>query len=243
MRVRFGLRIRSRLALLGGASAMPIVLAATACTGISSVPPGGDGDSYTGAVYSLPTTRIPLIVSVNTTADQITIAAGEPLYIADEDHRYRLHLRQSIAHADIFNIAVGPNGLLTTADLRSDGRLDEAIIAAAKSVGAFESAMEERDGSQIVYATLIDAEALASPGDGMAPALAGLNQEINRVLKQRLTTANTSFLKAAAIVPQPNLYSCEARFSPASVATPCGRLHCRLLLPGPRHLCLRNSFF
>ena len=59
-------------------------LALSSCTGVKSVMIGDDGDSGSGLVYFMPTTRIPLVVSVNYKDDQIKVSAGEPQYIADE---------------------------------------------------------------------------------------------------------------------------------------------------------------
>lgn len=158
----------------------------------------------------MPTTRIPLVVTINEERDQIRIVAGEPQYIADEDHRYRLHIKTSIAHAEVFKVEVGANGLLTTVNLRSDGRLDEAGVALAKSVGVmFESAVATEAGDKTIYETLIDLEALARRHERADDSpLAVLNGEIHRAIDQFFRTSGKAapkgaYLRSASVSPRP----------------------------------------
>jgi len=145
---------------------LSICLAALGCTAVTSVGLHEREHSNSGLVYFLPTTRIPLAVAIDHTSGQLKVIAGDPIYIADERYPYRLTALFSPAHAEIVDFKINANGLLTTANLKSDGRLDEAIVEAAKSAGLFFESSVKREGEQQVYATLIDVEEL-SQRDGV----------------------------------------------------------------------------
>lgn len=138
---------------------------ALGCTGVTSVGLHDREHSNSGLVYFLPTTRIPLAVAIDHTNGQLKVIAGDPIYIADERHPYRLTSLYSPASAEIIEFKINANGLLTTANLKSDGRLDEAIVEAAKSAGLFFESSVQRVGEQQVYATLIDVEELTQRDD------------------------------------------------------------------------------
>lgn len=114
--------------------------AVSACTGVSSNPYSAEGP-HAGLVYSPPKADVPLTIAA--TANGLTVTAGALEYVRDEAYEFQLSHVFSPFHASEIKISA-QNGLLSTVDLESDGRLDETLIEAAKSaarVPTFESAM------------------------------------------------------------------------------------------------------
>ncbi len=168
-------------------------LALASCTGVKSMMIGDEGDSGTGLVYFMPTTRIPLVVSINYKDDQLKVSAGEPQYIADETKRYRVKSIFSPGHAEIVEFKVNANGLLTTADLKSEGRLDEAVVAAAKSAAFFLESAGVPSDDQRVFVAFIDVERLSQPAPNVGPSpLDELNAEIEAALRANMALAGPS---------------------------------------------------
>ena len=155
-------------------------LAATGCTAVTSVNPYERGGSNRGLVYFLPTTRIPLAVVIDRSNDQLKVTAGEPIYIADERYPYQMISIFSSASAEVVDFKVNANGLLETANLKSEGRFDEAVVGAAKSAGIFFENSAKSDGGQQVYVTLIDVEELSAERNDEG----GLDDSLNKKLKQ-----------------------------------------------------------
>ncbi|WP_282604460.1 hypothetical protein [Pelagibius sp. Alg239-R121] len=158
-------------------------LSLQSCTGVSSVAVGDKDDNNLGPVYFLPTTKLPLFVSVDTNGDGISISASEPVYIADEQHRYRLKSIYSPFHAETFDAKVSRTGLLNTLNYESDGRLDEAAQNALKSVGALVAQSQPADG-KLVLSREVDLEALTKPSvsEDLVSEIDILNSEINQAI-------------------------------------------------------------
>lgn len=169
------------------------------CTGVTSPGIGGTYDTKTGPVYFMPTTRIALTVTVDEKADQLILAAAQPTYIADENHRYRLNSIYSPFHAETVNFTIA-NGLLTKVDLESEGRLGQIIVAAAKSAFLIAESAADAPDQKILYSASIDVAKLV-PAPGTAIRSAGLNQlnnEIGQAVSQYMSDYQNSFLNTPA---------------------------------------------
>lgn len=108
---------------------------ATGCTGVTSEPPSF-ADMPSGLAYFLPSSLLP--VTINVTNDGMTMTASALEYIPDERHGYVLSHVYSPVHGDEMTFKVS-NGLLSSVDMKSDGRLDEVIVATAKSALVLEN--------------------------------------------------------------------------------------------------------
>lgn len=203
------------LRMLAALSACVLLL--QACAGMKSEPVGGESDGRLGIVYSLPTTRIPLFVSFNEKTDRISVTAKQPLYIADENHTYRLRSIYSPSHAEAVDLKVDANGLLTTVKFDSEGRLDEALVALARSAGVLfpESAKLDQAGEKQVFAAGLDLAELAARDTG---ALARLNGQINAALRASLGEAESAFLTRASAADGPIVTLEVARSFPGAFA-------------------------
>ncbi|MEO0621298.1 MAG: hypothetical protein AAF183_03655 [Pseudomonadota bacterium] len=185
------------------ATALATALALTACTGVSSPEIGGRYDSRTGPVYFMPTTRIPITVSVIENTKKLVLTAGDPVYVPDERHRYRLNSVTSPFHAETATFKVA-GGLLNSVELESDGKVDEFIVAATKSAFIFPEAAA--DGTVILSRSL-DVERLAPPDGSASPALAELNDDIADAIAAftRGDQGKSSFLKDLVATGRPML--------------------------------------
>lgn len=185
-----------------------LALSVQACSGLTSVEVGSDEDTALGLVYFLPTTRIPLTVSVNKTTDQIVVAATPPEFIADERYRYRLQSIYSPFHAETVDLKVTAAGLLTNANLTSEGRIAQTIVAAARSAALLiERATAFGGGETQIINISIDVAELASK----KTALDELNATINAALRTALAGSTKPFLTKASAVQGRNILTISVK--------------------------------
>lgn len=201
------------------------------CTGVTSVEVAAGGDTNLGPTYFVPTTLIPITISVAEGAGSITLAATEPVYVPDMDAgEYRLNSIYSPVHAEKFNITTTPNGLLTNIDYVSDARLDEALVNLAKSAGAV-LRPENQTTPKVVFSTSIDLAALVGDGTSLASnaALADLNARIQGALVNAVKGKNTGFLGRAASTARPIMtLSVQSPAASASAVAADERDKCRV---------------
>jgi hypothetical protein len=153
------------------------------CTGVTSPEIGGSRDTRTGPVYFMPTTRITLTVTVDEKKKQLILAAAQPTYIADEKHRYRLNSIYSPFHAETADFSI-QNGLLTSVELESEGRLGAIVVAAAKSAFLIAESATTAPDQKIYHSAPIDvAKMVPAPGStARSNELDRLNYEINKAV-------------------------------------------------------------
>lgn len=149
------------------------------CTAIQSVPIDSAQDTSQGPTYFLPTTAILLVVSLSGSRDQIEVAASQPEYIPDLAHGYSLNAVWSPFNSDDYEIKANTDGLLTSIDMKSQGRLDEALVNLSKSFGAIFLETNVTQQQRIpVFQDRVDIANLAED----PAALASLNEAINRAI-------------------------------------------------------------
>ncbi|MEO1611487.1 MAG: hypothetical protein AAFU55_03910 [Pseudomonadota bacterium] len=175
---------------------------ATGCTGVTSAPPSVE-DMPSGLAYFLPSSLLPVTISVK--EDGMTMTASALEYIPDERHGYVLKHVYSPAHGDEMTFEVS-NGLLSSIDLKSDGRLDEIIVAAAKSALVFENMSAKPTA---VYSDKLRIDRLISAekdAEGMT-ALDRLRTRIQSNIDQELPTARTFDIKVEREFPDADIPS------------------------------------
>ena len=171
-----------------------------ACTGMTSVEIGAEGDTNLGPSYYLPTTVIPLTVEIYESTGRITVAASEPVYVPDmAAGEFRLNSIYSEMHAEDVAVTTTASGLLTNIEYISDARTDEALVNLAKSAGTILQP-ETRLQKKIVFKSSIDLAALVVEDEATAAGseLGKLNANINRALRHALQGQSSGFLGAAA---------------------------------------------
>lgn len=161
-----------------------------ACTAVTSVPLDAPDEARvpaTGLVYFMPTTEIPLSIAVTRSGASLT--AGDPVYLPDERHGFRLSHVFSPAHASTI-VFEAPNGLLSAVKVTSDGRLDEAAVAAARSLAIAELAQQSPTA---VFSEGIRVDAHDARTAEGAAALAALNARIRGNIRAVSPTDAESF--------------------------------------------------
>lgn len=153
--------------------ALAVLVSLASCTGVTSQVPTQE-NFPTGLAYYLPTSLLPLTISV--TANGMTMTAAGLEYIPDERHAFVLRNLPSVVTTDDATFEVS-NGLLNSVSLESDGKLDEIAAEAAKSLRMFENVTS---APASVFSDKIRVDKLLSgqvEADGMT-ALARLNKSI-----------------------------------------------------------------
>lgn len=155
------------------------------CAGVATTPVGAADDVALGPVYFLPTTEIPLYVSVHPTEGWVAVSASDPIYRRGSEP-LRLMSIYSPFHAETFHPKINAAGLLEEITYDSDGRIDEALVNLAKSAGALvpqSAPITGGAGAIDVFSEPIDLAALATGPDGTVPeAMRSLNARINRAI-------------------------------------------------------------
>ena len=171
----------------------------TGCAGISSVDIGSSQDTRLGTSYYVPTTVIPVMVTVAKNTGTITISAEQPIFVPDvAAGEFRLNSVYSPVHAEDVGLKTTKSGLLTNIDYTSDARLDEALVNLVKS-GTALLRPEFGSAAGSSYRANIDLNDLAKRGDGNLnqSAINQLNQNVNAWLKGAVSGVSTGFLKDA----------------------------------------------
>lgn len=166
------------------------------CTGVSSVPIEDSHTGTDGIPYSVPTTYLPITVTVNETSKSITLDSAQPVYRPDIQHTFRAVSPYNPFFNETATLEVS-GGLLTAAKLISDSRLSEIIKEIAGAALSAENLRAEKaaaNADKIVFNRDIDVGILSRSKTELGRLNSAIHTSITRYVEHRRSHGEPSFL-------------------------------------------------